>query len=70
MNCLPRFSNEDGSERTVSLREPSIQIASCLAPAVIAEIDSSDEPVRGRADSCPSIFSIEMGNDRIRAPVA
>jgi hypothetical protein len=29
-----------------------------------------DEPVRGLANSCPSIFSIEIGNDRIRVPVA
>jgi hypothetical protein len=43
---------------------------SCLALAVVAGIASSDEPVRGLADSCPSIFSIEIGNDRIRVPVA
>jgi len=31
---------------------------------------SSDELMREVADSCPSIFSIEIGNDRIRVPVA
>jgi len=33
-------------------------------------IVSSEEPVRGLADACPSNFSIEIGNDRIRVPVA
>jgi hypothetical protein len=51
-------------------RERSIQTPSCLALAVVAGIVSSDEPVRGLADSCPSIFSIEIGNDRSRVPVA
>jgi hypothetical protein len=29
-----------------------------------------DEPIRGLADSNPSTFSIEIGNDRIRLPIA
>jgi hypothetical protein len=43
---------------------------SCLALTVVARIASGDEPVRGLADSCPSIFSIEIGNERIRVSVA
>ena len=43
---------------------------SCLALAVFAQIASRYELARGLADSCPSIFSIETGNDRTRVPVA
>ena len=44
-----------------------------LAPIVLCGLGalaSGDEPVRVLADWCPSIFSIEIGNDRIRMPVA
>jgi hypothetical protein len=58
------------SGRTVSRRDPSIQTASRLELAVVAAISSSDELVRGLADACPRTFSIEIGSDRIRAPVA
>ena len=39
-----------------------------VLPAVPA-IAASGEPVRLLADSCPSTFSIEIGNERTRVPV-
>jgi hypothetical protein len=51
-------------------RHASIQTASRLALPISRAIASSGELMRRLADSCPNTFSIEIGNERTRAPVA
>ena len=49
---------------------PTIQDGANGALPIVRAIAASGELVRGLEDSCPSTFSIEIGNERTRVPVA
>ena len=50
--------------------EKPVQTASRLALPISRAIASRGERVRALEDLCPSTFSIEIGNERTRVPVA
>ena len=68
----PRAARKAGREKSCNNQHSAKDLShgALLSRPALPAIASSGELVRGLEDSSPSTFSIEIGNERNRVPVA